>query len=261
MKVTRADGVHAIKDWTVQILATGDFDTCYTDGDNSQILATDTMKNTVYSRARASTAESMEEFATELIEFTLARNPQISGLEVEVLEKRWERTGDDMTTFKLSGPETFTTRVEQIRGASISIQSGVKGLVIMKTADSGFVGYIKDSLTTLPETEDRLFCTEADINWTYVVSGVAYNDVREKLVRVLLKSFANHNSLSVQQTLYAMGEAALDSEPAISEIEMTMPNRHCLLVNLKPFGQDNPNEIFVPTDEPHGTIQAKVIRS
>src|SRR5260370_33210600 len=76
----------------------------------------------------------------------------------------------------------------------------------------------------------------------------------------MMKTFAGHDSKSVQQTLYAMAESALTAVAEISEIELGMPNRHCLLVDLSRFGQDNPNEIFIPTDEPHGYIEARVVR-
>jgi urate oxidase len=76
----------------------------------------------------------------------------------------------------------------------------------------------------------------------------------------MLRTFANHDSKSVQQTLYAMAESALEAVTEIDDIQITMPNKHCLLVDLSRFGQDNPNEIFVPTDEPHGYIEACVRR-
>jgi urate oxidase len=76
----------------------------------------------------------------------------------------------------------------------------------------------------------------------------------------LLNVFATHDSLAVQQTLYAMGEAAIDACAEISEIELTMPNQHRLLVSLQPFGLENPNEIFVPTNEPFGLICGTISR-
>ena len=81
-----------------------------------------------------------------------------------------------------------------------------------------------------------------------------------KIRETLLETFAHHQSKSVQHTLYAMGKAALDSNPEIDDINLSMPNKHCLLVDLSRFGQDNPNEIFVPVDEPHGNIQARLRR-
>jgi len=132
--------------------------------------------------------------------------------------------------------------------------------VLLKTANSGFEGYIKDSLTTLPETKDRLFGTAVSAEWRYTSANLNFDPVRTTLREVLLRTFANHDSKSVQQTLYAMAQSALEEVAEIDEIEIIMPNKHCLLVDLSRFGQDNPNEIFVPTDEPHGYIEARVRR-
>jgi urate oxidase len=131
---------------------------------------------------------------------------------------------------------------------------------VLKTANSGFEGYIKDSLTTLKETSDRLFGTAMSAEWRYTSSDLDFDAIRQTLRETMLRTFANHDSKSVQQTLYAMAESALEQVAAIDEIEITMPNKHCLLVDLSRFGQDNPNEIFVPTDEPHGYIEARVRR-
>ena len=73
----------------------------------------------------------------------------------------------------------------------------------------------------------------------------------------MLKTFAGHVSLSVQQTLYAMAESALEAVPSISEIELTMPNKHCILIDLERFGQENPNEIFVPRTSPRASSRLR----
>jgi urate oxidase len=130
----------------------------------------------------------------------------------------------------------------------------------MKTAGSAFEGYIKDPLTTLPETSDRLFGTALRARWNYISAELSFAALRETIRESLLAAFADHQSKSVQHTLYAMAESALAAAAQISEITLTMPNKHCLLVDLSRFGQDNPNHIFVPTDEPHGTIEARICR-
>jgi urate oxidase len=58
-----------------------------------------------------------------------------------------------------------------------------------------------------------------------------------------------------------MAEAALAHTSLIDEMTMVMPNKHNLLVDLSRFNQTNPNHIFVPTDEPHGTIEATIRRA
>jgi urate oxidase len=265
VRVRRHGERHDFAEWTVKILLQGDFESCFTDGDNSKILATDTMKNTVYSLARDSSAACMEDFGREIIDFLLRRNPQVASAEVTISEKAWEHvlaTGKPHpTTFVQSSGERQTTKLACTPGAKCAVTSGLENLVIMKTSGSEFEGYIKDSLTTLPPTADRLFGTALSAEWNYSGNNLAFPALRTKIREILLAVFAGHDSKSVQHTLYAMGEAVLASVPEIDEIELTMPNLHCLLVDLSRFGQDNPNEIFVPTDEPHGYIEARIRRN
>lgn len=264
VRVKRHAAQHEFREWTIEILLQGDFESCFEDGDNSKILATDTMKNTVYSLARDSSAASMEEFGKELVDFLLRRNPQVSHTEVKIVEKAWERAvtagKPHPATFVQSSGERASTKVARAQAGKMSITSGIENLVIMKTAGSGFEGYIQDSLTTLPPTADRLMGTALRAGWKYGSGFVAFTPVRTKIREILIAEFAEHDSKSVQHTLYAMGEAVLKQIPEVDEIELTMPNLHCLLVDLSRFGQDNPNEIFVPTDEPHGTIEATLRR-
>jgi urate oxidase len=263
-RITRHGDRHDFNEWTVQVLLEGDFETSFTEADNSKLLPTDTMKNTVYSLARASNAETIEAFAMELGDYLLANNPQVSGACVEVEEKAWERMivdgAPEATTFKLGGPEVQTAHAVRDQGREWSVTSGVDGLVILKTTKSAFTGYIKDKLTTLKPATDRIFGTRATATWDYAASAPDYAQVRSRIVAAMLKEFAAHHSMSVQHTLFDMGKVALTAAPEISRIKLTMPNLHHLLADLSPFGQDNPNHIFVPIDEPHGYIEATIER-
>lgn len=269
MRVTRHLSHHDLDEWTVEVLLSGDFETAHTLGDNSQILPTDTMKNTVYFVAGRSKAESMEDYAKELVDFLLSRNPQVERVEVAIESHLWRRLTVDgqphPTAFMHGSDERQTTCVSRRQAEAFSIVSGLDRLNILKTAQSGFIGYIKDELTTLPETTDRLFGTALKAEWPYTAraigEGIDFDKVRRHLREVMLSTFARHESLSVQQTLFAMGEAVLAHTDIIDEIHLLMPNKHNLLVDLGRFGQANPNHIFVPTDEPHGTIEATVRRA
>jgi urate oxidase len=264
IKVTRHPHGHDLQEWTVQVLLKGDFDSTHLDGDNSKILPTDTMKNMVYSIARTSAATTMEDYAKELADFLLKRNPQIESASIRIEATLWKRLTVDgqphPSTFMRGSDERQTTSVERAQGGAFHILSGLDDLVLLKTANSGFEGYIKDSLTTLPETKDRLFGTAVHAEWRYLFSDLDFDPVRTAIRETMLRTFANHESKSVQQTLYAMAKSALEDVSQIDEIALTMPNKHCLLVDLSRFGQDNPNEIFVPTDEPHGYIEARICR-
>ena len=263
VRVKRGKDGHELCEWTVQVLLQGDFESCFTEGNNCKILPTDTMKNTVYSLAKDSSANCIEDFGKEMVEFLLKRNPQVSAAEVNVSETAWDhlKVGGAAypTTFVQTGGESQTASV-QGRGGDFSVLSGLANLILMKTAGSAFEGYIKDSLTTLRETNDRLFGTALRANWRYGTSNLDFRSLRSKVRESLLSSFAEHQSKSVQHTLFDMAEKVLSAVPEVNDIEVVMPNKHCLLVDLSRFGQDNPNEIFVPTDEPHGYIEARVCR-
>jgi urate oxidase len=267
-RITRKGDQHEFVEWTVQVLLEGDFETAFTEADNSSILPTDTMKNTVYSLARASKTETMEEFAMELGDYLLSNNPQVTAAGIEITDKAWERlvlnessdAKPEPSTFKLGGPELYTTHATRKQNEPWQITSGVSGLTILKTTNSAFTGYIVDKLTTLKPATDRIFGTSATATWNYSSTHLPFNELRSRIVATLLQTFAAHHSESVQHTLYDMGKAALDAAPEITSITLTMPNLHHLLANLEPFAQDNPNHIFVPIDEPHGTIEATIER-
>jgi urate oxidase len=263
-RITRHEDRHDFNEWSVNVLLEGDFESSFTEAENSKVLPTDTMKNTVYYIARGSKAATIEEFAMELGDYLLANNAQVSGVKVEIKERAWERMivdgAAESTTFKLGGPEVHTVRAVRDKDREWSIRSGVDGLTILKTTKSAFTGYIKDKLTTLKPATDRIFGTCAKVTWDYTSPKQDFAKVRTSIVAALLKEFAVHDSLSVQHTLFDMGKAALNAAPEIDRIELTMPNLHHLLADLSPFGLDNPNHIFIPIDEPHGYIEAMVER-
>jgi len=263
-RITRLNDRHEFNEWTVHVMLYGDFETSYIQADNSKVLPTDTMKNTVYYVARGSKAETIEAFACELGDYFLSNQPQAAKVSIEVQEKAWQRMivdgAPEATTFKMGGPEVQTAHTERERGGAWVVTSGVDGLTILKTTKSAFTGYIKDKLTTLKPATDRIFGTRATVTWEYAAAAPDYAQVRARILAALLKEFAGHDSMSVQHTLYDMGKAALAAAPEIARIRLSMPNLHHLLAELSPFGLDNPNHIFVPIDEPHGTIEATVER-
>jgi urate oxidase len=263
-RITRHSDRHDFNEWVVNVMLEGDFETSFTEADNSKVLPTDTMKNTVYYVARNSKAATIEVFAMELGDYFLTGNAQVSGVMVEIEERAWERMKIDdapePTTFKLGGPEVQTVRAVRDQGREWSIRSGVEGLTILKTTKSAFTGYVVDKLTTLKPATDRILGTSATVTWDYADSAPDFAQARIRIIAALLKTFAAHKSMSVQHTLFDMGKAALDAAPEVARIRLAMPNLHHLLADLSAFGRDNPNHIFVPIDEPHGTIEATVER-
>lgn len=265
VKVTRNGDVHTVREWTVRVLLEGEFETAHILGDNASILPTDTVKNTVYSRAKESTADSMEDFAAELAGFLLGRNPQVSAAEVHIEQAMWKRLVVDGAahphSFMRGSDELQTATLRHAKSGALTLTCGFANMIVLKTTKSSFEGYIKDELTTLKEAADRLLGTSITASWIYAEGASGFNGLRHTVRESMLKTFATHVSKSVQQTLFAMAEDALAAEPALLEVTLTMPNIHNILVDLKPFGQENLNEIFMPISDPSGYIHARVTRN
>jgi urate oxidase len=263
-RVTRLPERHEIRELTVDIRLEGDFDASYTLGDNSRIIATDTMKNIVYALAHGRPAEAIEDFGAALAGHFVGEYPHVRSATVGLAEHPWRRIEieglEHPHAFVGGGGETRTTAVT--RGLDVlRVESGLDGLQVLKTTGSGFSGFLRDRHTTLPETSDRILATEVRSRWTYAPGTVLdWDEAHARVRRSMLETFAEHDSLAVQQTLFAMGEAALGACVDVEEITLTLPNRHRILVDLGRFGQTNANEIFVATDEPFGLITGTLRR-
>lgn len=258
-QVLRNGDTHEILEISVRILFEGDFSKSYTAGDNTRILPTDTMKNTVYALARKSPITSIDLFAGELARHFLERVPHLQKVKIEIEQTPWGRIGAQGTAFVKAGSECRTASVDANRDREVYI-SGISDLEILKTSKSGFAHFMKDEYTTLPETHDRLLGTVLHAEWTYGTGEIEFNATHDAVRQTLLKTFATHESRSVQETMFAMAEQVLTSHEIVEEIHLVMPNKHRLLFDLSRFGLDNPNQIFVTTDEPSGYIEARVRR-
>ncbi len=259
LQVMRDGSRHEILDMTVEVFFEAELSESYIAGDNTNVLPTDTIKNTVYVIARENSIRSIETFARDLARHFLDRLPHLNKVRVEISQTPWDRIDNHAAAFVQTGAERRTSQLIATPSSDTFI-SGIRGLQILKTSNSGFAGYMQDEYTTLPETEDRLLGTVLNADWTYRPGIFEFNSLHENIRDALLASFAKHDSLSVQHTLYAMGETIINHFDVVDDIHLTMPNKHCLLVDLSKFGLDNPNQVFVPTDEPSGYIEARLSR-
>lgn len=262
-KIIRHPDRHEIRQITVDVSLQGDFDAVHTTGDNTKVLPTDTMKNTVYALAKERFVGSIEEFGLVLADHFLHHNPQVSEVTIRLAEDSWKRMSfggvEHPYSFVNGGSEKHVAGIVRDRQGLV-LSAGIKDLLILKTTDSGFEGYIRDQYTTLNETADRILSTSCEVSWVYdrmpVDPDALYLAIRENL----FYSFATHKSLSVQHTLYAMGEEVLRRFDTVKEITLKMPNKHHILFNLQPFGMENNNEVFIATDEPYGYITGTMSR-
>lgn len=261
--IRRHDDRHDFIQIAVDVLLEGDFDDAYVAGDNHQVIPTDTMKNTVYAVARQHGVESIEAFAGHLAKHFTDSFGHVSVATVGVVESLWQRMagpdGPHRHAFTGGCSEQHTCEVTAASGR-VTMTSGLKGLQVLKTTESGFEGFVRDQYTTLGETSDRIFATTIAATWDCPELNRDWSAIRLQIREILLEVFSARYSPSVQKTLHEMADAVLERCSDVSEISLSMPNQHHLLVDLEKLGLENQNDIFVPTAEPFGVISATIAR-
>ena len=264
VRIVRDTPRHEIRDLNVSTSLRGDFAAAHTDGDQSQVLPTDTQKNTAFAFARSHGVSSPEDYALALAGRLLAATPVAEGATVRVEEYAWDRIpvdgSDHDHAFVRRGGEVRTTTVD-VTAADSDVVSGLQDLVVLKSTGSEFKGFLRDEYTTLPDADDRILATALRADWRYVRgSDVDWNTTYDAVRALLLATFATTYSRALQETLYAMGRAVLEAHDEIAEISFVAPNKHHFLVDLAPFGLENPGEVFIAADRPYGLIEATVTR-
>lgn len=257
--VRREGAVHHLKDLTVSTSLRGDLAATHLTGDNADVVATDTQKNTVYAFAKESPVGEIEDFALRLGRHFVGSFEHISGARVLIDEHGWNRISGHDHAFSQAGSEKRTTAVT-IQDGQAWVVSGLDDLVVLKSTGSEFHGFPRDEYTTLAETNDRILATAVTARWRYQGDGIDWAASHAEVRRILLETFADKHSLSLQQTLYAMGEAVLKEREEVAEVRLSLPNKHHFLVDLSPFGLKNDNEVFYAADRPYGLIEGVVLR-
>jgi len=263
VRVVRDTARHEIRDLVVSSALRGAFDDAHLTGDQSAVLPTDTQKNTVFAFAKKMGITSPEEFAVALARHFVDDVDTVSSSRVTVEEHLWERAVVDGAphdhAFVQSSQEVRTVAV-MVEAGQIHVLSGLSGLVLLKSTGSEFSGFLVDDYTTLAPTNDRVMATSVSARWLWssvpADPDAAYGDVRA----VLVSRFGALHSLALQQTLWEMGRAVLETRADIAEIRLSAPNRHHFPVDLSPFGMDNPGEVFWAADRPYGLIEVEVRR-
>ncbi|MFL5675355.1 MAG: factor-independent urate hydroxylase [Chloroflexota bacterium] len=263
VRVARGPDGDTLRDLTVAIALEGDFAAAHTDGDNTNVIATDTMKNTAYAFAKSHLDGPLEAYGRALADHFLAA-PQVDVATVNIKGHHWQH----IAVGGQPAPDAFVrggegTRVATITGthAGTTVEAGVEDVVVMKTTRSAFRGFPRDTYTTLAETDDRLMATKVTAIWRYGSPDLDFDAVFAAVRTTLLEVFADHESPSVQTSIWVMGKAILDRHDEVEQVRMVLPNLHHWLVDLRPFGLENDREIYTPTTEPHGLIEATVRRT
>ncbi|MWB99932.1 factor-independent urate hydroxylase [Agromyces seonyuensis] len=267
VRVTRDTARHEIEDLNVTSQLRGArLEGSFLEGDNSLVVATDTQKNTVYAFARDGVG-SPEAFLLRLAEHFTGEFDWIEGGLWQAEQYSWERIvaggAEHDHSFARTNRATRLAAVQVVDGET-HVTAGLTDLTVLKSTGSEFHGFPRDRYTTLAETTDRILATSVTARWRYlpeaVAAGIDYNAVYAEVEALLLDAFASTHSLALQQTLWEMGKAVVEAVDAIAEIRFAMPNKHHFLVDLAPFGLDNPNEVFFAADRPYGLIEGTVVR-
>ena len=261
VKVIRSETPHRVRDLTIGIALEGAFDASYSAGDNSAVIATDTMKNTAYALAGEHLTGSIEDYAVVLGRHFLAAGGEVETARISIDEHAWRPIGDAPDAFTRDDSETRRTHVAVGRD-EVRVEAGIAGLAVMKTTRSAFSGFPRDRFTTLADTEDRIMATKVSTTWRYGNTvAIDFDASFAAIRRTFLDVMADHHSVSVQASIWIVGSAVLERHPEVAEISMSLPNLHHWTVDLSPFGIANDREVYVSTTEPHGLIEATVRRS
>jgi urate oxidase len=259
VKVVRGPDRHEIRDLTVDVALEGDFEAAHVEGDNTGLLATDTMRNTVYAIAKQDPIEHLETFARRLVAHFVEAGPTVSRARVRAVEHPWARIDAHPHAFQ-RGHGGDRVAVVSGDGSTFEIDAGIEDLLVLKTTGSGWSGFLREEYTSLKETDDRILATIVTATWRYS-DPVDYTATWLAVRDTILETLGDHYSPSVQFTLNRMGEAVLERHPEIERIHFSLPNKHHLLFDLERFGLENDGEVFHATTEPYGLIEGTVERT
>ena len=267
VRIYRDTARHQIRDLNVSTSLRGDFAAAYLDGDQANVLPTDSQKNTAYAFALERGVAEIETYALTLARHFADDIEPVHAARVEVDEYGWERvrlTGGDH-------PHAFVRASQEVRTTTVTVEgrgreqrtwvlSGLRDLVLLKSTGSEFAGFLHDRYTTLVETDDRVLATSLTARWRHMRPEGDWNALNASIRQVLIEKFATVHSRALQQSLFQMGKAVLAAHEDIAEIRLSAPNKHHFLVDLSPFGQDNQGEVFHADDRPYGLIQCALQR-
>ena len=259
LRVTKQEGRHDIREIRLSIRFEGDFEAAHIQGDNRKILPPDTMNNTVYALARQHSIEPLENLGLHLIEHFLTYNPQVTRVLIQASESSWARLPQGgkphASAFARASNEERTSILNGTREGT-QVRAGIDNLIVLKTTNFAFEDFKKDPYTTLQEEGDCILSTLIRADWLYTEEEAEFGPLWHGVRQMLLETFAEHDSQSLQHTLFAMGEAILNNCENVGEIHLSLPSKQFRLADLAPLGMDNPGTVFLPMDEPHTTVEA-----
>lgn len=263
VRIYRDTPRHEIHDINVSTCLRGDFSAAHLAGDQSDVLPTDTQKQTAYAYAKEKGLLAIEDYGLTLARHFVNDVEPVNGARIEIEEYAWERAVVDGAEHD----HTWIRKGQEVRTAAITVDAegewvvgGLKDMVILKSTGSQFAGFLTDPYTVLEPTDDRVMATSLVAQWRFTSTDVDWAATYAGIKSQLVGQFATVQSLALQQTLFEMGRAVLETYPVIAEIRLSAPNKHHFVYDLSPFGVANDKEVFNADDRPYGLIQATVTR-
>ncbi|MDT5212896.1 MAG: urate oxidase [Mycobacterium sp.] len=263
VRIYRDTPRHEIHDVNVSTCLRGDFSAAHLSGDQSEVLPTDSQKQTAYAYAKEKGLTSIEDYGLALARHFVHDVEPVTGARLEIDEYAWERAIVDGAEHN----HTWIRKGQEVRTAAVTVDAdgewvigGLKDLVILKSTGSEFSGFLSDPYTLLEPTNDRVMATSLTAQWRFTSTEVDWEQTYAGVKTQLVRQFALVQSLALQQTLYEMGKAVLETYPSIAEVRLAAPNKHHFIYDLSPFGLENNKEVFNADDRPYGLIQATVTR-
>jgi urate oxidase/2-oxo-4-hydroxy-4-carboxy-5-ureidoimidazoline decarboxylase len=212
----------------VTILVYGDaFWPTYTTGDNTGLIATDSMKNLVQREMLNYEGSDLEDCCRFLGMRFLSKYPQVEGVQVSAVEIPYAAIPGSDGVFAPAGPDRAIARMEINRDGIVEIASGIRGFKLLRLGGSAFHGFVRDEYTTLPDIANRPLHMWLDLEWQYVDSAAAFSSgaVTSAVRRIVHEVFNGFESGSIQQVIYQIGTRILSDIPSISEVHLEANNR------------------------------------
>jgi len=276
--VSKEGGRHTIKELEVETSLTLNSEKDFRSGDNSDIIATDSQKNTVYILSKQYGVESPEQFALVLANHFIKQYSWVVRARVDISENSWsriiDRQGAEHNHAFTSGSPTGATRTAQVilhRSGEPKITAGIRGLTVLKTTQSAFVDFVDDEYRSLPDMHERVFSTVVTADWEYKTKNMDFDKAYRVVESCILEVFGGPAktgiySPSVQQTQFLTQQLIFKKLPQVMSVKMSMPNRHYFNVDFAKFKmpglreKEGAGQVLLPVDKPSGMISSTLKR-
>ena len=204
----------------------GAFWPTYLRGDNTGLIATDSMKNFIHRETFSFDEFGLENYCRFLGRTFLDAYPQVEGLQLTAVQLPYNGL-EGGVAFIPSGPDQAFARVEMTRDGVVDAVSGIGGFKLLRLRGSAFQGFVRDEHTTLPDRPSRVLHMWLDLEWSYSSLDAAFSDgaITAQVRAIVMDVFTSFESGSIQQIIHQMGTKIFADLPEIRELRFEATNR------------------------------------